>query len=183
MTPFETKQHFHVVETYLFNESFILTFEIRIFVYRKQYSFIYSFFLLVDAIISSKICFHQPRIRIYFKNTFPLDGKKTSSGLRKMEKKIISTSQKVSCQLAGMSSFSENCSLLIPKTVFSLFYQQWNSTDQKVLFPLGRKSSCSSRLKDIEKYVYTIGKSCFEFKKPPKKLKILVSTSKNMICL
>ena len=45
-----------------------------------------TFFLLVEIIISSKICFHQPKIRISLKNTFPLDGKKTDRGLRKMEK-------------------------------------------------------------------------------------------------
>ena len=60
---------------------------------------------------------------------------------------------------------------------------QQNSADQKILFPLGRKSVCTSRVKDIDKCVSTIRKSCCHFKKYLKKLKKLVSTSRNMVCL
>ena len=51
---------------------------------------------------------------------------------------------------------------------------------QKMVFPLGRKSVCTSRTRQIEKYLFTIRKSCFNLKKSMKKLKKLVSTSRNM---
>ena len=51
-----------------------------------------------------------------------------------MEKKKIPTSQKNSCPLARMSSFSQNCFLLIPIMVST----QRKFTNQKILFPLGK---------------------------------------------
>ena len=39
----------------------------------------------------------------------------------------------------------------------------------KILFPPGRKSVCIGRMKDIDKYVSAIRKSCFHFKKYLKK--------------
>ena len=41
---------------------------------------------------------------------------------------------------------------------------------KKILFPLGAKSVSTSWMKDIEKYVTTIWKSCFYFKKFVKKM-------------
>ena len=41
---------------------------------------------------------------------------------------------------------------------------------KKILFPLGAKSVSTSWMKDIEKYVTTIWKSCFYFKKFLKKM-------------
>ena len=56
-------------------------------------------------------------------------------------KKMISTSQKNSYPLARMSSLSQNCFLLIPIMVST----QWNSTDQKILFLLGKWRILKSR--------------------------------------
>ena len=93
-----------------------------------------AFVLLVEIIISFKLRFHYPKIRSSLKNTFPLDGEKMTGFSEKWTKKMISTSPKNSCPLARMSSFSQNCFLLIPIMVST----EWNSTDQKVLFPLGK---------------------------------------------
>ena len=73
------------VETYLFNESFILAGGIRIYVYRKQYCFLYSFFLLMETIISSELRFFWAEIRISLNNNFLPDRKKTSRVPRKKE--------------------------------------------------------------------------------------------------
>ena len=112
----------------------------------------------------------------------PTRRKKTITGrsLRKMEKKMASSSQKIRYPLARISSFIENCFLLIPKMV---------STSSKIaffikiLFPQGRKSFCTSRMNDIEKYVSTISKNFFHCKKFLKNRKKLVSTSRNMVRL
>ena len=90
---------------------------------------------------------------------------------------MVSTSRNISCPLAIMSSFSQNCLLLIPIMVSS------SSEISLFLFPLGRKFICTSRVKNIEKYVSTIRKSCFQFKKSLKKLKKLVSLSRTMVRL
>ena len=155
------------METYIFNESFILASGIRISVYRKQHSFIYNI-LLVETIISSNVCSRQPKRRISLKNTFPLDGKKTSRGLRKMEKKDGFHQPE--------NHLSKSKNKLFLSKLFSLyssngFYQQRKSTDQKILFPLGRKSVCTSRVKDINKYVSSSQKIYFYFKKSLKILK------------
>ena len=71
---------------------------------------------------------------------------------------MFSTYQKVSCPPAIMCSFSQICFLLIPTMV----------TTNGILFPLGRKSICTSQVKD--KYVSTIRESCFHFKKSLKKI-------------
>ena len=93
-----------------------------------------AFFLLVETIISSKLRFHYTKIRSSLKNTFPLDGRKMAGLSKKWRKKMISISQRNSWPLAKMSSFSQNFFLLIPVMVCT----QWNSTDQKILFPLGK---------------------------------------------
>ena len=46
-----------------------------------------AIFLFVETIISSKICFHDPKIRISLKNTFPPDKNKTDRGFQNMDKK------------------------------------------------------------------------------------------------
>ena len=57
------------------------------------------------------------------------------------------------------------------------------SLTQKNTVSVVRKFVCTSRIKDIEKYTFTIRKHVFHFKKYLKKLKILVSTSRNMVRL
>ena len=160
-------------------KSLVLACAVRISVYRIPYLFfIYSFFLLAETIISSKIRLHQPKKRMSLKNTFALNGKRNWQGSANYEEKIVFTCREISCPLAIMSSFSQNYSLLIPIMVST-------STEialaKKILFLLGRKFIFTSQVKDIEKYVSTIWKSCFHFKKSLKILKKLVSTSRNMI--
>ena len=55
--------------------------------------------------------------------------------------KMISTSQRNSCPVARMSCFSQNCFLFILIMVST----QWNSTDQKIQFPLGKWRILKSR--------------------------------------
>ena len=92
-----------------------------------------------------------------------------------MKKKIVPTSQKISCLLARISSFFENCLFLIPIT-FSTSSKI--ALTKKILFPLGRKSFSNSWIKDFEKSVTTIWKSCFYFKKSLKKMVFNGSFSK-----
>ena len=87
---------------------------------------------LFTAFFSSKIRFNKAEIRISLKNTFPLDGKKSCSCLRKMErKKMFCTIQKISFPPARMSSFSKNYFRLIPMMV--------STSSEIALFPLGRR--------------------------------------------
>ena len=51
-----------------------------------------AFFL--QTIISSKILFHQPEIRIYLTNTFPLDGEKLAGVSKKWRKKWFPLAEK-----------------------------------------------------------------------------------------
>ena len=92
-----------------------------------------------------------------------------------MKKKIVPASQKISCLLARISSFFENCLFLIPIT-FSTSSKI--ALTKKILFPLGRKSFSNSWIKDFEKSVTTIWKSCFYFKKSLKKMVFNGSSSK-----
>ena len=66
---------------------------------------------------------------------------------------MVSTSQKISCLLARISSFFENC---FPPNSNNGFYQQKNSSDQKALFPLDRKSVSTSWMKDLLKNVFPL---------------------------
>ena len=94
---------------------------------------------------------------------------------KKKKKKIVPTSQKISCLLARISCFSENCFFLIPIT-FSTSSKI--ALTKKTLFPLGRNSFSNSWIKDFEKSVTTIWKSCFYFKKSLKKMVFNGSSSK-----
>ena len=94
---------------------------------------------------------------------------------KKKKKKIVPTSQKISCLLARISCFSENCLFLIPIT-FSTSSKI--ALTKKTLFPLGRNSFSNSWIKDFEKSVTTIWKSCFYFKKSLKKMVFNGSSSK-----
>ena len=85
----------------------------------------------------------------------------------KNEEKLVSTSQKISCPLARINSFFENCFFLIP-IMFSTSSKI--ALTKKILFPLGVKSVSTSWMKDIEKYVTTTRKSCFYFKRFLKKM-------------
>ena len=58
---------------------------------------------------------------------------------------MVSTSQKISCPLAVISSFFENCFPLNPNG----FHKEKNSSEKTVLFPLDRKSVSTSRMKDL----------------------------------
>ena len=94
----------------------------------------------------------------FIEKTFPLD-KKTITGrsLWKIEKKMVFTSQKISCPLARISPFLD-CLLLISIMVST---SSKIALTKKILFPLNRKSVCTSRMKDIQKYVSTTRKKCF----------------------
>ena len=76
---------------------------------------------------------------------------------KKWKEKMVSTSQKISCPVARISSFLD-CLLLIPIMVST---SSKIALTKKILFPLSRKSFCTSRFKDIKKYVSTIQKNCF----------------------
>ena len=102
------------------------------------------------------------------KNNFALNGKRNWQGSANYEEKIVFTCREISCPLAIMSSFSQNYSLLIPIMVST---STENALAKKILFLLGRKFIFTSQVKDIEKYVSTIWKSCFHFKKSLKILK------------
>ena len=82
--------------------------------------------------------------------------KKTITGrsLLKMEKKMVFTSQKISCPLATISSFLD-CLLLFPIMVAT---SSQIALTKKMLFLLSRISVSTSRMKDIEKEVSTYGK-------------------------
>ena len=82
--------------------------------------------------------------------------KKTITGrsLLKMEKKMVFTSQKISCPQATISSFLD-CLLLFPIMVAT---SSKIALTKKMLFPLSRISVSTSRMKDIEKEVSTYGK-------------------------
>ena len=75
--------------------------------------------------------------------------------------------QKISCPLARISSFFQNYFLLIPIMVST---SSKIALTKKILFLLGTKSVSTSWMKDIEKYVATIWKSCLYFTKFLKKL-------------
>ena len=83
-----------------------------------------------------------------------------------MEKKLVSTSQKISCPLARINSFFENCLFLIMFSTSSKIAL----TKKKILSSLGRKSFSNSWIKDTEKCIATIQKSCCYLKKFLKKL-------------
>ena len=75
--------------------------------------------------------------------------------------------KKISCTLARISSFFQNYFPLIPIMVST---SSKIALTKKILFLLGTKSVSTSWMKDIEKYVATIRKSCCYFKKSLKKL-------------
>ena len=92
-----------------------------------------------------------------------------------MKKKMVTTSQTISCLLARISTFFENCLFLIP---IRFSASSKIALTKKILSPLGRKSFSNSWMKDFEKSVSTIWKSCFYFKKSLKKLVFNGSSSK-----
>ena len=66
---------------------------------------------------------------------------------------MISTSQKISYPIARITSFFENC---FPPNFSNAFHQQKNSSDQKVLFLLDRKSVSTYQMKDLLKNVFRL---------------------------
>ena len=66
---------------------------------------------------------------------------------------MVSTSQKISCPLAIISSFFEN---YFPTNSNNGFHQQKNSSDQKTLFPLDRKSVSTNWMRDLLKNVFPL---------------------------
>ena len=64
-----------------------------------------------------------------------------------------STSQKLSCPLARISSFFENC---FSPNSNNGFHQQKNSSNQKTLFPRNRKSLFLSRMNDLLKNAFPL---------------------------
>ena len=70
---------------------------------------------------------------------------------------MVFTSQKISCPLARISPFLD-CLLLISTMVST---SSKIALTKKILFPLSRKSVCTSRMKDIQNYVSTTRKKCF----------------------
>ena len=130
---------------------------------------------------TSKNHFHQPAclhfplpMKDFIEKDISTRPKKTITGrsLLKMEKKRVLTSQKIRCPLARISSFLD-CSLLIPIMVAT---SSKIALTKKILFPLSRKSVCTSRMKDIEKYVSTYGKIASFQKTSKKKSKKQVPT-------
>ena len=85
----------------------------------------------------------------------------------KNAKTMFSATQKISCLLARISSFFQNYFLLIQEMVST---SSKIVLTKKILFLLGAKSVSTSWMKDIEKYVATIRKSCLYFKRFLKKL-------------
>ena len=83
-----------------------------------------------------------------------------------MKKKLVSTSQKISCPRARINSFFENCLFLIMFSTSSKIAL----TKKKILSSLRRKSFSNSWIKDTEKCIATIQKSCCYLKKFLKKL-------------
>ena len=80
--------------------------------------------------------FHQPEWRISLKKTFPLDGKITGRSLWKVEgEKWFPLVRKSQLSLARLSSFFENCLLLIP---IMLSTSSNKALTKKILFPLSR---------------------------------------------
>ena len=71
----------------------------------------------------------------------------------KNREKYGSTGQKISCQLARISSFFENC---FPPNSNNGFHKQENSSDQKALFPLDRKCVSTSRMKNLLKIAFPL---------------------------
>ena len=100
---------------------------------------------------------------ILLKKKFLLDGTKLSlAGVCEKCKKMFCTAQKISCPLTRITSFFQNYFLLIPIMVST---SSKIVLTKKILFLLGAKSASTSWMKDIEKYVATIWKSCLYFKK------------------
>ena len=66
---------------------------------------------------------------------------------------MVSASQRISCPLAIISSFFEN---YFPPNSNNGFHQQKNSSDQKTLFPLDRKSVSTNWMRDLLKNVFPL---------------------------
>ena len=66
---------------------------------------------------------------------------------------MVSTSYKISCPLARISSFSEIC---FPPNSNNGFHQQEKSSVQKTLFPLDRKSFFNTRMKKLLKNAFPL---------------------------
>ena len=106
---------------------------------------------------------------ILLKKKFLLGGKKLSlAGVCEKCKTMFFTTQKISCPLIRITSFFKNYFLLISIMVSTS--SKIVLTKKKILFLLGAKSVSTSWMKDIEKYVATIWKSCLYFKRFLKKL-------------
>ena len=67
-----------------------------------------AFFLLVETIISSKLRFHQPKIRISLKNTFPVEGKRIQKMISTSQKKQLPISRNELFLSKLLSSYSNN---------------------------------------------------------------------------
>ena len=63
---------------------------------------------------------------------------------------MVFTSQKISCPLARIRSFFENCFLPNSNNGFQ------NNSDEKTPFPLGRKSVSTCRMKDLLKNMFSL---------------------------
>ena len=150
------------MKTYFFNESFIPAGDSR-------------FFLLAEIIISSKI--YLALMKDFLEKLFPLDPRKTSRSHWKIDKKMVPTSQKITCPLARTSSFFENCFPLI---------QIMARSDQKTLFLLDKKSVSTRRMKDCFKHAFPLyGKVASTSKniKIAENIKKLMFTSRSIFCL
>ena len=66
---------------------------------------------------------------------------------------MVSASRKISFSQARISSFFENC---FPLNSNNGFHQQKNSSEQKMLFPLGRNSVHKSRIKYLLKNTFPL---------------------------
>ena len=98
-----------------------------------------------------------------------------------MKKKMVSTSLKISCPLARISSFLKNC---FPAITINDFRSQKNISDQKTMSPLDKNSVFNSRVKDLVKIRFHYMEKLLSLQKYIYiYLKKMLSTSRNMVCL
>ena len=94
------------------------------------------------------------KLRISLKITFPIDAKKLSGVSGKWRKKMVSNSREISCPIARISFFFENCFLLISIMV---------STSRKIVlikkqFSLDRNSISTNRILDLLKNTFPLNR-------------------------
>ena len=125
------------------------------------------FVIVAETIISSKIRFH------YCSRNYGTSRKIISTRRKKnyqwheslkIENKMLSASQKISCPLAIISSFFKNCFPLIP-IMANGFHEQKNSSDKKNTVSNTVRVRVGLGWRFVEKSASTTRKSYVHFKK------------------